>query len=208
MADVHASDGGEEDLQRERCWEVSFTERRMRCRLKAFRHLVPRLNVQPVRSYNVGGNTKIKKGSRSIKTIIKISSSHTLKKPILQFVNVNGARRPSLFFKWGWKTIPQLSSVLLCIPIFLRASYQNELWCNRFPFFFAPFVTCWVFPARCLLVRQKLVAYYSRGIFQRSDDCRFDRIIGFFLEWLQLIRLPITNDHYVTWNKIVFTLKI
>ena len=75
MADVHASDGGEEDLQRERCWEVSFTERRMRCRLKAFRHLVPRLNVQPVRSYNVGGNNKIKKDPRLIKTIMKILSS-------------------------------------------------------------------------------------------------------------------------------------
>ena len=109
MADVHASDGGEEDLQRERCWEVSFTERRMRCRLKAFRHLVPRLNVQPVRSYNVGGNTKIKKGSRSIKTIIKISSSHTLKKPMLQFVNVNGARRPSLSFSSNGVGKPSLS---------------------------------------------------------------------------------------------------
>ena len=75
MADVQASDGGEEDLQRERCWEVSFTERRMRCRLKAFRHLVPRLNVQPVRSYNVSGNTKSKKYSRSIKTTMKILSS-------------------------------------------------------------------------------------------------------------------------------------
>ena len=112
--------------------------------------------------------------------IIQLICCHTLKRPVLQFVNVNGARRPSLFFQWGWKTIPQLSSVLLCIPIFLRASYQNELWCNRFPFFFAPFVSCWVFPARCLLVLQNLVADYSRSIFQQGNHCRFDQILGFF----------------------------
>ena len=101
MADVQASDGGEEDLQRERCWEVSFTERRMRCRLKAFRHLVPRLNVQPVRSYNVGETPKIKRipdQSNHNENIIQLFFCHTLKSPMLQFVNVNGARRPSLSF--------------------------------------------------------------------------------------------------------------